>query len=103
MEKIQKALIFILVGLALLLLCVSGAYITVKMSNSSELNNNNNQTNISSEMDSDSEMPMVVAFSPFVVADAPKVCQKGYKLDNSGRLCRKKIWDFKKESQKIWL
>lgn len=102
MEKIQKALIFILAGLALLLLCVAGAYITVKTSNLSELNNNN-QTNISSEMDSDSEIPMVVAFSPFVVADAPKICQKGYKLDNSGTLCRKKIWHVIKHATKLYV
>lgn len=88
MEKLLKVPTFLLAALILLLMCVSGAYITVKMSTSSEPENHN-QTNITSEIDNNSEVPMVVAFSPFVVADAPKVCQKGYKLDNSGRYCRK--------------
>lgn len=93
MKKIIKVPIFVTAGLILFLICVCGAYITVKISLQTESNNNNNnnQTEIESELDNDTELPMVVAFSPFAVADAPKVCNRGYKLDNSGRICRKSL------------
>lgn len=90
MEKILKVPIFVTAGLIIFLICVCGAFITVKMSLQTE-SENNNQTEIDSELENNTELPMVVAFSPFAVADAPKVCNKGYKLDNSGRICRKSL------------